>query len=100
MTGIDIPDASDGGARSTRPALRPRPAGAPRYRPTRRDVTQAVVGCAVYVDGKRQEPVAPGDALQMATERGGFVWLGLYEPTPEEFDAIAVRYGLHPLAVE
>ncbi|MGZ4633104.1 MAG: CorA family divalent cation transporter, partial [Blastococcus sp.] len=100
MTGIDIPDASDDTTRSTRPTLRPRPAGAPRYRATRRDVTHAVVGCAVYVDGRRQEPVAPEDALRMATDRGGFVWLGLYEPTPAEFDAIAARYGLHPLAVE
>ena len=36
----------------------------------------------------------------MATEQGGFVWLGLYEPTEEELTAIAERYGLHPLAVE
>jgi magnesium transporter len=100
MTGIDIPGASDHVTRSARPTLRPRPAGAPRYRPTRRDVAHAVVGCAVYVDGRRQEPVAPEDALRMATDRGGFVWLGLYEPTPAEFDAIAARYALHPLAVE
>ena len=32
--------------------------------------------------------------------QGGFVWLGLYEPTEEELEAIADRYGLHPLAVE
>ena len=36
----------------------------------------------------------------MATESGGFVWLGLYEPTQAELDAISGRYGLHPLAVE
>jgi len=108
MSGMDLPDAADGaaaagtqrGSRSGPPSLRPRPAGAPGYRSTRRDVAQAVIGCAVYADGKRQEDVAPEDALQMAIDRSGFVWLGLYEPTPEEFDAIAARYALHPLAVE
>jgi magnesium transporter len=54
----------------------------------------------VYVDGVRQEPVAPEHALEVATERDGFVWLGLYEPSPEEFEVIATRYSLHPLAVE
>jgi magnesium transporter len=58
------------------------------------------VGCGVYVDGQRQEDVAPEDALQLAIERDGFVWLGLYEPSEAELGAIATRYGLHPLAVE
>jgi magnesium transporter len=60
----------------------------------------AVVDCAVYVDGVRQEPVPPHDALRVATERGGYVWLGLYTPSEEELTAIAEQYDLHPLAVE
>jgi magnesium transporter len=63
-------------------------------------VGEGVVGCGVYVDGRRQEQVAPEDALQMAVERDGFVWLGLYEPSEAELGVIAQRYGLHPLAVE
>ncbi|RBY95105.1 magnesium and cobalt transport protein CorA [Blastococcus sp. TF02-8] len=82
------------------PTLRPRPAGGQRRAPTRRPDVPAVVDCAVYVDGRRQEAVAPEDALRMAEERGGFVWLGLYAPTEEELGAIAERYDLHPLAVE
>ena len=82
------------------PHERPRPAGRPRKAPTRRRGQGAVVDCAVYVDGHRQAPVTPEDALRVATESGGFVWLGLYEPTQAEFDAISGRYGLHPLAVE
>jgi magnesium transporter len=108
MSGIDLPDAADGTTsdgphrtlRTERPSLRPRPVGAPRYRPSRRDIGQAVVGCAVYVDGVRQEKVTPEQALEVATARDGFVWLGLYEPSPAEFEAIAARYALHPLAVE
>ena len=60
----------------------------------------AVVDCAVYVDGRREPPVDPGEALQAAAERGGFVWLGLFEPTEAELGRIAEQYGLHPLAVE
>jgi magnesium transporter len=80
------------------PMMRPRPAGAAR--PGRRPDADLVVDCAVYVDGGRQEPADPGDALREATERGGFVWLGLYEPSEAELGTIADRYGLHPLAVE
>ncbi|HSA51369.1 MAG TPA: magnesium/cobalt transporter CorA, partial [Yinghuangia sp.] len=58
------------------------------------------VDCAVYVDGQRFTPTDPHDALREATERGGFVWLGLYEPSESELGTIAARYGLHPLAVE
>jgi magnesium transporter len=54
----------------------------------------------VYVDGRRTEPSDPHRALAEATERGGFVWLGLYAPEEGELSAIAARYGLHPLAVE
>jgi magnesium transporter len=59
-----------------------------------------VVDCAIYVDGRRQEDVTPEAALDEAVRRGGFVWLGLHEPTEGELGALADRYGLHPLAVE
>ena len=35
-----------------------------------------------------------------ADEPGRFVWIGLYEPTEEEFDALRREFDLHPLAVE
>jgi magnesium transporter len=82
------------------PTLRPRRSGAPKPRPARRDGEDVVVDCAVYVDGQRQAPVTPEEALGSAVARGGFVWLGLYEPTEEELTSISARYGLHPLAVE
>ncbi len=82
------------------PSNRPRPAGAPRTTPSRPPGQDAVVDCAVYVDGRRQAPVEPGAALSAAVDQGGFVWLGLYEPTEAELESIAERYGLHPLAVE
>ncbi|GAB3201066.1 magnesium and cobalt transport protein CorA [Geodermatophilus arenarius] len=82
------------------PTTRPRPAGAPRPVTTRSAGVDAIVDCAVYVQGRREPPVDPMVALEAAVERGGFVWLGLFEPTEAELGAIAERYGLHPLAVE
>jgi magnesium transporter len=82
------------------PSLRPRPAGAPQSVSSRPAGVDPVVNCAVYVDGKRHAPVPPADSLRVATEGGGFVWLGLFEPTEDELSSIADRYGLHPLAVE
>jgi len=53
-----------------------------------------IVDRAVYAQGKRVDGATerPGD--------GGFVWIGLYEPTPEEFDSLKREFKLHPLAVE
>jgi magnesium transporter len=53
-----------------------------------------IVDHAVYEGGKRREDTdgRPGP--------GGFVWVGLYEPTPEEFEKLSREYKLHPLAVE
>jgi magnesium transporter len=59
-----------------------------------------VIDCAVYVEGRRQPAGDPRDALRLATERNGFVWLGLYEPTESELGVYAEEYGLHPLAIE
>ncbi|MFJ6659133.1 magnesium/cobalt transporter CorA [Streptomyces sp. NPDC091377] len=60
-----------------------------------------IVDCAIYRDGRRRE--APEDfsaALGEARAEGGFVWIGLYEPTHAEFDLVTEEFGLHPLAVE
>ncbi|KPC92528.1 magnesium and cobalt transport protein CorA [Streptomyces albus] len=71
-----------------------------------RVTSSAVVDCAAYLDGRRHpEPLSPADALRTVRsaegqERDGFVWIGLHEPTEEEFSGIAQEYGLHPLAVE
>ncbi|MEU3946399.1 magnesium and cobalt transport protein CorA [Streptomyces sp. NPDC029526] len=63
----------------------------------------AVVDCAVYRDGRRlttEAPLTPQDAMRLVRRDGGFVWIGLHEPTEAEFAGIAGEFGLHPLAVE
>ncbi|MGX1567089.1 magnesium/cobalt transporter CorA [Streptomyces sp. NPDC055506] len=60
-----------------------------------------IVDCAIYRDGHRTEgPEDFSDALGEARGAGGFVWIGLHEPTEREFDHVTREFGLHPLAVE
>ncbi|WP_338776819.1 magnesium/cobalt transporter CorA [Streptomyces sp. DG1A-41] len=60
-----------------------------------------IVDCAIYRDGHRSEgPEDFSDALSEARAAGGFVWIGLHEPTEREFDLVTQEFGLHPLAVE
>jgi magnesium transporter len=65
------------------------------------DRSSAVVDCAVYRDGSRIDCAADWRAAAaLAREGGGFVWIGLHEPSDRQLADIASEYGLHPLAVE
>jgi magnesium transporter len=60
-----------------------------------------IVDCAIYEEGKRLDGKV--DLEHAYGERGKeatFVWIGLYEPTEEEFDSLTREFDLHPLAVE
>jgi magnesium transporter len=59
-----------------------------------------IVECAVYHDGRRDGEVPLERAYDEARKTGNFAWLGLHEPTEEEFDSIRREFNLHPLAVE
>lgn len=60
-----------------------------------------LVDCAIYRNGKREDtPVDFSDALDHAREVGGFLWVGLFEPSQEEFERLAEEFKLHPLAAE
>jgi magnesium transporter len=66
------------------------------------DRSTALVDCAVYRDGCRQEGSGSWeDAYNDVTDmQSGFVWIGLHEPAERQLAGIAERFGLHPLAVE
>jgi magnesium transporter len=60
-----------------------------------------IVDCAVYEDGCRREGDLPlAEAGDAAQHEGSFVWIGVYEPSQDEFDAVRREFGLHELAVE
>ena len=60
-----------------------------------------IIDCAYYRDGRRQHVGAMSieDAAEHCRD-GGFVWLGLFDPTPAELDEASKCFGLHELAVE
>jgi magnesium transporter len=60
-----------------------------------------IVDCAIYDDGVRRDgKVELAHAYDERQKEGKFVWIGLYEPTEEEFDSLRREFDLHPLAVE
>jgi magnesium transporter len=60
-----------------------------------------IVDCAVYEAGKRRAgELALEDAYEAARARDAFVWIGLFEPTAEEFESVRREFDLHELAVE
>ena len=60
-----------------------------------------IVQCAVYEQGRRRPgSVDLEDACKAGQEPGAFVWIDLYEPPADEFDAVQSEFSLHPLAVE
>ncbi|MFL5867737.1 MAG: magnesium/cobalt transporter CorA [Thermoleophilaceae bacterium] len=60
-----------------------------------------IVDCAVYEEGRRRDGAMKlHDAYEACREQGAWTWIGLYEPTEEEFDSIRREFALHELAVE
>ena len=58
-----------------------------------------IVDSAIYVDGRRSAPCPLEEIHEACRARGGFAWIGLYEPTRDEFDSVASEFGLHEPAI-
>lgn len=60
-----------------------------------------IVDYALYQNGNRYtEPSNLPELISKARTEGGFVWLGLAEPTQIEFDKIVGDFRFHQLAIE
>ena len=60
-----------------------------------------IIDCAHYLDGRRQHVGSiPLEEAAARTASGGFVWLGMFEPRPDELEDVRQTFGLHELAVE
>jgi magnesium transporter len=60
-----------------------------------------IVDSALYQNGIRiVGPSDISDLVDIARTSGGFVWLGLSEPTHDEFEHVVGELNFHPLAVE
>lgn len=60
-----------------------------------------IVDYALYQNGFRyKEPSNLPGLIHKARSEGGFVWVGLAEPTQNEFEKVVGDFGFHPLAIE
>ena len=60
-----------------------------------------IVDSAVYEGGRRRDgDVGVHEAMEACHDPNCFAWIGLYEPSEEEFESIRAEFDLHPLAVE
>ena len=56
---------------------------------------------ALYRDGKRAlDGASLSELIASARKDGGFLWVGVTEPSTAEFEKLAADFELHPLAVE
>jgi magnesium transporter len=69
----------------------------PRLRDT---LPEVIIDRAVYRDGQRTEPVSLSDFYAACHTDGSVGWLGLYQPSADEFAEVAREFDLHELAVE
>ena len=60
-----------------------------------------IVDKGLYVNGQREAgPEDISELVDIARKKDGYVWIGLAEPTQQEFDTIVGELNFHPLAVE
>jgi magnesium transporter len=60
-----------------------------------------IVDCAVYEHGVRRDgQLGLDEAFARCRDDDRFAWIGLHEPTEEEFDSVRREFELHELAVE
>ena len=61
-----------------------------------------IVDCAVYTNGERRDGTLElAEAYERcARDNSSWVWIGLHQPTEQEFDSVRREFDLHPLAVE
>jgi Mg2+ and Co2+ transporter CorA len=61
-----------------------------------------IVDCAVYEEGQRTDrELDLREAYELGSSGDGrFVWIGLHDPSADEFDSVAREFDLHELAAE
>lgn len=64
-------------------------------------IPDMIMDYALYQDGRRNHHDAPiSDLIDFARREGGFIWVGVSEPSTEEFEKLAAEFEFHPLAIE
>jgi len=60
-----------------------------------------IVDCGLYHKGERADrELSLDEAYQLSGADGSFVWIGLHDPSLDEFEDVIERFHLHELAVD
>ena len=59
-----------------------------------------IVASSAYQGGRRVADIPLEEAGEWSKRPGHFVWIGLFEPSPELLERVRVQFDLHPLAIE
>jgi magnesium transporter len=59
-----------------------------------------LVNCVAYQEGRRIAHIEASEIRAYVSRPECFVWVALFEPSPEELDGMQEEFGLHELAVE
>jgi magnesium transporter len=64
-------------------------------------ISHMIMDYALYRNGERAlDGSTISELIASARKDGGFLWVGVSEPSSEEFDGLVQDFHLHPLAVE
>jgi magnesium transporter len=64
-------------------------------------IPHMILDSALYQDGRRNHQDASiSELISFARREGGFVWVGVSEPSTAEFEKLAADFEFHPLAIE
>ncbi len=59
-----------------------------------------LISCVAYQNGRKLADIPVAQISGYVSRADCFVWVALFEPSPEELEEMAVEFGLHELAVE
>jgi magnesium transporter len=59
-----------------------------------------LINCVAYQEGRKLADIQPKDIHEYVRRAECFIWVALFEPSPEELDMMQREFGLHELAVE
>ena len=65
-----------------------------------REEIAMLVNCVAYQEGRKLADIQPREIHEYVRRPECFIWVALYEPTPEELETMQREFGLHELAVE
>ncbi len=59
-----------------------------------------LISCVAYQNGRKLADIPTEDISEYVNRPDCFVWVAMFEPSPEELDEMAEEFGLHELAVD